>query len=218
MMYNKNISQFQYITPNLNHPDDFLYDIEKKCDLGVKWIQLRMKDFPKSIILKTAFLAKVICEKYDCTLIINDHPEIAKKSGAAGVHVGKEDQQVLDIRERFGSELLIGATANTLEDILAVKDQVDYIGLGPFQFTSTKKKLSPILGLEGYQFILEQLRFHNIDIPIIGIGGIKANDLVDLRSCGLYGVAVSGLINDSKEPEEIIQKINKTFDYADYSR
>jgi len=215
-MRNKLISTFQYITPNLDHQDDYLYDIRKVCSKGVKWVQLRMKAFPKPIILQTAYLAKEICDNYGCQLIINDHPEIANKVKAAGVHVGKEDQKVEEIRYRFGNAMIIGATANTLEDILKVIEYVDYIGLGPFRFTSTKKKLSPILGLEGYKEILGQLVLQGKDIPVVGIGGIGMDDLAELKNTGLHGIAASGLVQKAENPEIIIQEIIKTFDYVDH--
>lgn len=213
-MQSKLISTFQYITPNLTHQDDYLSDIQKVCSQGVKWVQLRMKEFPKPIILQTAYKAKQICDDFDCQLIINDHPEIAQKVKAAGVHVGKDDQKAEEIRYRFENDLIIGATANTLGDILNVEEFVDYIGLGPFRFTATKKKLSPILGLEGYREILGQLILKGKNIPVVGIGGIEIEDIAELKNTGLYGVAASGLINRVENPESIIKEIKKTFDHA----
>ncbi|WP_186757880.1 thiamine phosphate synthase [Echinicola salinicaeni] len=217
-MQDKQISTLHYITPNLDHQDDYLYNIKQVCENGTDWVQLRMKEFPKETILQTASKAKNICDQYGCQLIINDHPEIAHKVRASGVHVGKEDKKVAYIRERYGSKLIIGATANSLEDILEVAETADYIGLGPFRFTDTKKKLSPILGKEGYRSIMESLRLKGIDIPVLGIGGIKELDIDDLSTTGIYGVALSGLIHKSENQKLIIEHITKTFDYANYSQ
>ncbi|GAB3647321.1 thiamine phosphate synthase [Echinicola sediminis] len=216
MMQNKLISTFQYITPNLAHQDDYILDIKRVCSTGVKWVQLRMKAFPKPVVLQTAFGAKEVCDHHGCQLIINDHPEIANKVKAAGVHVGKEDRKAADIRYRYGNDLIIGATANTLEDILKVEEYADYVGLGPFRFTNTKKKLSPILGLEGYKEILGQLMLQGKDIPVVGIGGIEMEDLHELSKTGLHGIAASGLLHRAENPESIIQEITKTFHYADH--
>ncbi|GGF39307.1 thiamine phosphate synthase [Echinicola rosea] len=210
------ISSLHYITPNLDHPKDYLDAIHSYCEAGGKWVQLRMKAFPKAVILRTAFGAKEICDEFGCSLIINDHPEIAHKSGAFGVHVGKKDKAVQDIRERYGSRLVIGATANTLEDILAVANDADYIGLGPFRFTSTKKDLSPTLGITGYQSIIPKVKNVYPALPIIGIGGIVTEDFPSLKASGLSGVAVSGLLHQSNHPQELIKEIQNTFDYVDY--
>ncbi|UCS92627.1 thiamine phosphate synthase [Echinicola marina] len=217
-MQNKHISTLHYITPNLAHQDDYLLDIAGVCKSGATWVQLRMKEFPKETILQIASKAKNICDQYGCQLIINDHPEIAHKVRAAGVHVGKEDKKVAYIRERYGSKLIIGATANRLEDIIEVSETADYIGLGPFRFTETKKKLSPILGKEGYVSIMESLRIKGITIPVLGIGGIEEADIDDLSATGIYGVALSGLIHKSENQKLIIEHITKTFDYANYSQ
>lgn len=171
------INSLHYITPNLDHPKDYLDAIQSYCEAGGKWVQLRMKAFPKAVILRTAFGAKEICQRYGCSLIINDHPEIAHKSGADGVHVGKKDKSAKDIRECYGDRLLIGATANTLDDILVAAPVADYIGLGPLRYTSTKKDLSPILGIDGYQKIIPKSKNIFPHLPIIAIGGIIQDDL-----------------------------------------
>ncbi|WP_215226110.1 thiamine phosphate synthase [Echinicola shivajiensis] len=217
-MQDKQISTLQYITPNLDHQDDYLYNIKLVCENGVDWVQLRMKEFPKDTILQTASKAKHICDQYGCQLIINDHPEIAHKVGASGVHVGKEDKEVEYIRERYGNKLIIGATANCLEDILGVAETADYIGLGPFRFTETKKKLSPVLGVEGFKTIMDALKIKGINIPVLGIGGIGESDITDLKTTGIYGVALSGFIHKSENQRLMIDYIIKTFDYADYSQ
>ncbi|AWW32991.1 thiamine phosphate synthase [Echinicola strongylocentroti] len=210
------IHKLQFITPNFDHPEDYLQAIRQYCEAGGRWVQLRMKDFPKPVILKTAFNAKEICERYDCKLIINDHPEIAFKIGATGVHVGKEDKAVYDIRERYGNKLVIGATANTYEDIMEVAKEADYIGLGPYRFTTTKKNLSPTLENTGYQRVMDRLKLKHPYLPVIAIGGILQEDLSSLKETGIYGVAVSGLLHQSKVPDQLIKKILNTFDYVDY--
>ena len=93
-----------------------------------------------------------ICRKYNATLILNDHVHLVKEIGANGVHLGKSDMSPVKARELLGSNYIIGGTANNMEDIRQLhKSGVDYIGLGPFRFTRTKKNLAPILGIEGYK-------------------------------------------------------------------
>ncbi|MBR4804566.1 MAG: thiamine phosphate synthase, partial [Bacteroidales bacterium] len=94
-----------------------------------------------------------------------------------------------------GNNFLLGATCNTLDDAMqAVSNGADYLGIGPFRFTETKKNLAPVLGLEGYERILNTLRQRGIGIPVYAIGGITASDLPSLKSTGIHGVAVSGAL------------------------
>ena len=91
-----------------------------------------------------------------------------KRQGADGVHLGKLDMPIKEARERLGKDFIIGGTANTFEDIRQhAADGADYIGCGPFRFTTTKRKLSPILGLDGYHSILTQMREKGITIPCL---------------------------------------------------
>src|SRR5690606_30277357 len=93
-------------------------------------------------ILELAIAAKASCDAYGAKLIVNDYPEIALEANAYGVHLGLDDMSVRTARQLLGSEMIIGGTANTFEHILQrVEEGADYIGLGPYRFTSTKKKL-----------------------------------------------------------------------------
>lgn len=179
---------------------------------GVQWVQLRAKKCDEKTFLNLAEEAKKITQKYSATLIINDHVSIAKIIAAEGVHIGKEDLSAAAARQELGSKI-IGGTANTLEDILQIKDHVDYIGLGPLRFTSTKKKLSPVLGIEGYQSILKQVQ----NIPVIGIGGVVLEDVEALLHAGLHGIAVSGAIINDENPEKKIKQFLKAIETYAYS-
>ena len=202
------MERLQYIsqeTKNLSHLDG----IQKACEAGVKWIQLRVKDKSQDDILKLAYEAKQLCNLHNCYLIINDHPGIAKQIGAHGVHLGKEDMSVNEARKVLDNDLIIGGTANTIEDIdIHFKASANYIGVGPFRFTTTKKKLSPVLGLEGYRQIMDACVKRNISVPIIAIGGIELNDVKEIMSTGIYGIAVSGLIANANDVKQIVTKIN----------
>lgn len=175
-----------------------LQNIENVCRAGVRLVQLRMKNIDEQLYLETAIEAKQICNKYNTTLIINDNIEVAKKVGV-GVHLGKEDESIGKAKTVL-ENVLIGGTANTLTDCLELIDKkVDYIGLGPFKFTETKKKLSPILGEEGYRKIINELKKQGHTIPIYAIGGIIEDDFNLLFDVGVYGIAVSGLLSSTNE-------------------
>lgn len=188
------IERLHFITQQ-NDRFTHLSGMEAALDAGVRWVQLRIKDQPASEIEKQAVEARLLCDRYQAKLIINDHVGIAKAVNADGVHLGKDDMPVETARMMLGEGKIIGATANTIEDIMAhAGTSADYIGLGPFRFTTTKKKLSPILGIEGFQSTLCQCDDHHIALPIIAIGGIDIMDIPALLRAGVYGIAASSLI------------------------
>ncbi|MCB4806934.1 thiamine phosphate synthase [Tamlana sp. 62-3] len=185
------ISKLQYISQG-STPDEHLKNIQNACTSGADWVQLRLKNLDEKIILETAQKAREITGHFQTRLIINDYYKIAKAVKADGVHLGKNDASTLEARKHLASWQIIGGTANTLQDCeKLISEEVNYIGLGPFRFTKTKEKLSPVLGLQGYQSILELL---NTKTPVIAIGGITINDVPELLKTGVYGVAVSGVI------------------------
>ncbi len=204
------IGKLHYITQEtetLSHIDC----VKEACMAGVKWIQLRVKNKSDEDYLAIAKEAKIICNLYDVTLIINDNVEIAKEVNAHGVHLGKKDIHPIDAREILGESAIIGGTANTIEDVLSLVDHVDYIGLGPYKFTPTKQDLSPFLGPSGYKEILTQLKSicSVNELSIIAIGGIEIDDIEPLLETGVYGIAVSGLItNNFSNVEQLLIILN----------
>lgn len=201
----------QYIsqqTDTYSHLDN----IRMACEAGCKWIQLRMKHADVPTITATAALAKEVCDAHNATLIINDHPDIAALVGAHGTHVGKEDMTVAAARRIVGPHKIVGGTANTLQDIMRhVADGADYVGVGPYRFTKTKQNLSPVLGLEGIRNILSQL---SVRIPVIAIGGIELEDVPDLFSTGIQGIAVSGLISHAPDKRQLLSTLYQTITHA----
>ncbi|WP_456868010.1 thiamine phosphate synthase [Galbibacter sp. BG1] len=188
------IDTIQYISQG-NTPTIHLQNIQKVCECGGRWIQLRLKNKTPKEVLETAIKAKEICQQYSAKLIINDHVEVANVVNADGVHLGKEDMCPQVARKILGKEKIIGGTANTSQDIeKLIKKGVDYIGLGPFRHTNTKEKLSPILGIKGYKNIFFELNKKTKTTPIIAIGGIVKEDIEELKLAGIYGVAMSGYL------------------------
>ena len=169
---------------------------ELACKGGVKWVQLRIKDRSFEDCLAIAIETKKITDAYNAALIINDHVAIAKIVGAHGIHLGKNDMDVAEARQLLGSCVIIGGTANTAHDIRQLHQKgADYIGLGPFRYTVTKKDLSPILGIAGYRQIITDIKSEELDVPLIAIGGINKEDIDDLLGENIYGIAVSSAIN-----------------------
>ncbi|OQP38810.1 thiamine-phosphate diphosphorylase [Niastella yeongjuensis] len=186
--------------------------IEDALTAGCKLIQLRVKNQPEAVVLELAKAAKALCDRYNAKLIINDFPKVARAVNAWGVHVGLQDMAVSDVRAIVGSNMIVGGTANTFEHIQQrVLEGVDYIGLGPFRFTTTKEKLSPVLGLEGYQHIMNQMRAAAIYTPIVAIGGILPDDVPGLRDAGIYGVALSGAITNVQDKQQVVKQISDLY-------
>jgi len=193
-------------------PIGHLQQVEAACRAGIRWIQLRMKQASDAAVRETAVAAKKICDASDCVLIINDRVEIAAEVGAHGVHLGKADMPVAAARRFLGEDIIIGGTANTIGDIREhYRQGADYIGLGPYRYTTTKKNLSPILGLEGYRQIMYQLRQEQLAIPVVGIGGIEMEDAAALLEMGLHGIAFSGMLVHSEDREGMVRSISKLF-------
>jgi thiamine-phosphate pyrophosphorylase len=182
--------------------------IEQALKAGCKWIQLRVKNQPGEVILEYAKATRRLCSLHGAKLIIDDHPDIALAAGAHGVHLGLQDMPVRQARRIVGDKMIIGGTANTFQHIMQRVDEgVDYIGCGPFRFTATKEKLSPIIGLSGYERLAEQMDAANIQIPVIAIGGILPGDIAAIRQTGIYGVAISGAITFADNRSEIVKQI-----------
>jgi len=110
-------------------------------------VQLRLKEAIEEDFIRHARELKKVCLEQGAKLIINDRVEIAKSIEADGVHLGRGDMKPKKARELLGKKAIIGATANSLEEVMALKDQpIDYIGIGPYRGTQTKEKLSAIMG------------------------------------------------------------------------
>lgn len=209
------IPKLHYISQGKT-PKEHLENIQKACQSGAELVQLRLKNFSEKKILKAAQEAREITAHYQTRLIINDHYKIAKEVKADGVHLGKSDACPATVRKELYTWQIIGGTANTIEDCKnLINKKVDYIGLGPFRFTKTKDNLSPVLGIKGYQSIMETLKN---EMPIIAIGGLTTNDIPELLKTGIHGIAVSGEItkdfhkinvfkNLLKSPDDLVEQV-----------
>lgn len=199
--------ELQFIT---HYTDRYTYYDSARMALegGCRWIQLRMKDTPADEVEREARRVQDLCRAYHATFIIDDHVELAKELKAEGVHLGKKDMPVAEARRMLGSGFIIGGTANTFDDIKMHYDAgADYIGCGPFRFTTTKKNLSPILGLEGYRSIVRQMKEADIRLPIVAIGGITFEDIPAILQTGVTGIALSGTILRADNPVEETRRI-----------
>ena len=207
----------------ITHPSDH-YTIAEQVQMvlegGCKWIQLRLKDASDEEFRQTAQEIIPLCQENSAFLVFDDRVELAREMSVHGVHLGKNDMNPLQAREYLGAEAIIGVTANTADDILRFKGwDVDYVGLGPFRFTTTKSNLSPVLGIEGYEKVVKAVRGADMLLPIVAIGGITLEDIPAIMATGVNGVAMSGAILNAPDPvgytREVIAALNKAAGIAD---
>lgn len=176
-------------------------EVQMAIEGGCRWIQLRMKDATDEEVRNVALELIPMCQETDTFLIIDDRVSVVNDLKVSGVHLGKDDMDPLDARELLGPHAIIGVTANTAADIIKYKGKdVDYVGLGPYRFTTTKKNLAPQLGIEGYKSIVDEVRKAGVELPIVAIGGITLDDVSPVMSTGVNGLAVSGAIINAPDP------------------
>lgn len=181
----------------------YLDGIMMALEGGCRWIQLRMKDATDAEVWPIAIKAQEACRKYHATFIIDDRVEMVKSIHADGVHLGKNDMPIREARRILGDDFIIGGTANTFDDVMDhYRAGANYIGCGPFRFTTTKQRLSPVLGLAGYRHIMHEMQVHDIDLPIVAIGGITLDDIPAIMQTGVTGIALSGSILKAANPVE----------------
>lgn len=190
----------QFIT-NKSDKYSIAEEVQMAIEGGCRWIQLRMKDASDEEVKEVALELIPMCQETDTFLIIDDRVNLVNELKVSGVHLGKTDMDPLEAREILGPHAIIGVTANTADDIIKYKGKdIDYIGLGPYRYTDTKKNLAPVLGLDGITDIVSQVRNEGMTIPIVAIGGIVADDIEPLMKTGINGIAVSSAIIDAADP------------------
>ncbi len=201
------MKQIQFITHS-NDRYGYVDGARMALEGGCKWIQLRMKGASDEEVEEAAAQIQPLCREHEAVFLLDDRVELAKKLKADGVHLGKNDMPVSEARALLGEEFIIGGTANTFEDIERLASQgADYIGCGPFRFTTTKEKLAPVLGLEGYRRIVAQMEEHGTALPIVAIGGITFDDIPVIMQTGVDGIAISGAILNADNPVEEMKRM-----------
>ena len=159
--------------------------VEASLRGGATMIQLREKHMDRGSILAQALELRELCGRYGVPLILNDDAELAQAAGADGVHVGQSDMEAGRVRALLGEDKLIGVSARTVEQALAAQAAgADYLGVGAAFVTGTKTDAKPI-SRETIRAITAA-----VDIPVVAIGGISHDNILELKNCGLDGVAV----------------------------
>jgi thiamine-phosphate pyrophosphorylase len=199
----KYISKFHYLTQDLLHRSH-VEQVQIACQAGANWIQYRCLTKADDELIDEINEIAVICDDWGATLILTNHYELLDRVDAQGVHIEDFDADLIAIRKHISDEKTLGASAINIERLLEVQNTrvVDYCGYGPFAHTDTKPNDYPLLGFQGYR----ELQKHLIEIPVIAVGGIQLNDVEPLLETGVYGIAVSGAINLSTDPGQVLKE------------
>ena len=184
---------------------DFLGCIENALQGGVTLVQLREKNVDGGIFLQRAIAVKNLCDKYNVPLLINDRIDVALACQAAGVHLGQDDIPPSAARAILGPDAIIGVSAHSCEEALAAeKDGADYLGVGAVFPTNSKDDASEV-GLN----MLKEIRQIS-KLPIVGIGGINAQNYTQVRAAGAQGAAIISGILGVNNIEDEVSKIKMT--------
>ena len=164
--------------------------VEQALRAGVTLLQYRSKYKDGGAMYQEALALKELCDRYDVPLIINDRVDVALAVGAAGVHVGQDDLPCSVVRQLVGSDFVIGVSAHNPEEARkAAADGADYLGCGAVFGTGTKAGVAK-LGLERLQNIRQA-----VTLPMVGIGGVKADNYAEVLATGADGAAIiSGIL------------------------
>ncbi len=182
--------------------------VEKALLGGVSFVQLREKQLPYEEFLAQAKEIRALCARYGVPFVINDHVGIAWKTDADGVHIGQDDMDIREARRILGPDKIIGASAHTVEQAVTAQEQgADYLGAGAV-FPTASKQDAGKLSKETLQAICRA-----VEIPVVAIGGINAQNIVELAGSGIAGVAVISAIFGAKEitaaAKDLREKVEK---------
>ncbi|MCI5504218.1 MAG: thiamine phosphate synthase [Eubacterium sp.] len=178
--------------------------VEKALKGGATFIQLREKELNEEAFYQEAVELKKLCHQYKVPFVINDNVEIAKKMDADGVHVGQSDMAACDVRKILGEDKILGVSAQTVEQaLLAEQMGADYLGVGAVFPTGTKTDAVEV-DAETLKAICAAVK-----IPVIAIGGIKADNLSELSGSGICGIAVVSAIFAAEDITETTKELKE---------
>ncbi|MCM3638836.1 thiamine phosphate synthase [Sporosarcina luteola] len=168
---------------------------------GITCFQLREKGARALVGMeKKAFAESCqrLCAQYGVPFIVNDDVDLAVEIDADGVHVGQDDVEARFVRKRIGTEKIVGVSVHTVgEATKAIADGADYVGMGPVYRTITKADAKPVAGTA----MIAEIAAVYPDLPIVGIGGITAENAEPIFRAGASGISVISAIASSTDPE-----------------
>ena len=182
-----------------------LYEqVESALKGGVTCVQLREKELDEKEFLKEAMEIANLCKRYQVPFFINDNVEIALQCHADGIHIGQEDMEAEQVRKKVGKDMMVGVSVHSVEEALqAVKNGADCLGVGAMFSTSTKTDVD-VLSKE----VLREI-CHAVDVPVVAIGGIHKENMMQLSDTGVDGVALVSAIFGADDIETECKYLRK---------
>lgn len=182
--------------------------VEEALKGGATCVQLREKELSDDAFLQEAFSIKELCNKYSVPFFIDDNVDIAIQCNADGIHVGQSDLEASKVRELIGPKMLLGVSAQTVEQAkIAQQCGADYLGVGAV-FSTTTKVDANVISFAHLKAICD-----SVSIPVVAIGGISKNNIMDLAESGIDGVSVVSAIfassNIEKASKELLELSDK---------
>ena len=204
MKFDKNTMLLYAVTDRAWTGKQSLYEqVESALKGGVTCVQLREKELTYEDFLKEAFEIKALCKKYNVPFFINDNVEVAIACKADGIHVGQLDMLVKNVRDFIGKDMILGVSAQTVEQaIKAEKEGADCLGVGAVFSTSTK--------LDADYVPFETLKeiCNAVNIPVVAIGGIYKNNIMELKGSGIDGIALVSAIFSAEDIENECKELS----------
>ncbi|TYS79891.1 thiamine phosphate synthase [Rossellomorea aquimaris] len=195
-----------FVMGSTNCTDDPRKVLRDALSSGVTMFQFREKGencLTGTEAVNLAADLHAICKEHKVPYIVNDNIDLALEIEADGVHIGQEDGDAEEIRKRMGSKIL-GISAHSLTEAnAAIKAGADYLGVGPMYPTMTKNDTRPVSG----PILIEELKTYGIQLPIVGIGGINANNAAEVLHAGADGVAVISCLSSSRDPKSSVRNL-----------
>lgn len=187
------------------------YVLEQAIKGGISFFQFREKGTNALTGNEKVIFAKrlqSICQKYSIPFIVNDDVELAISLNADGVHIGQGDESADEVRRKIGDKIL-GVSAHTVEEVeKAIANGADYVGIGPIYSTTTKEDAKSPQGTT----IINEVRKKGIEIPIVGIGGITAENALPVMESGGNGISVISAISRANDPAESARELKEAID------
>lgn len=176
--------------------------VEDTLKAGASFVQLREKNLPFEEFLKRAKEIKNITDQYKVPFVINDNVDLAIECNADGVHVGQGDMQARNVRKLIGEDKILGVSASTVKEATeAQKNGADYIGVGAIFATSTKEE-AKVISMDTLKDICKA-----VSIPVVAIGGINENNVLQLKGTGVHGISVISAIFSKENIYDATKKL-----------
>lgn len=178
--------------------------VEEAIRGGVTMIQLREKNMDRLAFREEAIEIQKLCARYRVPFLINDDVALAKEIGADGVHVGQKDMEALEARKELGNDRIIGVSARTVEQALTAQAHgADYLGVGAVFHTGTKSDAKGI----SHETLKEICQA--VSIPVVAIGGITGENVMELKGSSISGIAVVSAVFAAKDPAQAARDLRE---------